>query len=98
MSLTLRDAPAGAPLGEGAQCGLRGLLLGGGYVGEDTHDVALLHDQQLLAVDLDLGAGPFAEQHAVADLEVDWNQLAGLVTAARTNRRDLALRRLFLGR
>ena len=33
------------------------------------------------------GARPFAEQHAVADLEVDRNQLAGLVTAARSRPR-----------
>src|ERR1700731_1800940 len=65
--------------------------------GEDAHDVALLHDQELLAVELDLGARPLAEQHAVADLEVDRDQLAGFVTAARTDRRDFALRGLFLG-
>src|ERR1700738_4149717 len=47
---------------------LRGLLLGGGKIGENAHDVALLHDQQFLAVELDLGARPFAEQDAVADL------------------------------
>src|SRR6266850_700344 len=76
---------------------LRGLLLGGGKIGENAHDVALLHDQQFLAVELDLGARPFAEQHAVADLEVDRDQLAGFVTAARTDRRDFALRGLFLG-
>src|SRR6202171_4044863 len=76
---------------------LSGLLLGGGNVGENAHDVALLHDQQLLAVELDLGARPLAEQHAVADLEVDRDQLAGVVTAARTDRRDFALRGLFLG-
>ena len=46
-------------------CGLLGLLL------EHAHDVALLHDQQLLAVDLDLGAAPLAEQHLVALLQVD---------------------------
>src|SRR5580698_8344880 len=43
---------------------------------QHAHDVALLHDQEFLAVELDLGAGPFAEQHAVADLEVDRDQLA----------------------
>src|SRR5246127_667707 len=32
----------------------------------DAHDVALLHDNKLLVVDLDLGARPLAEQHAVA--------------------------------
>src|SRR3954468_1917064 len=77
--------------------GLRGLLLGCGKVGEDAHDVAFLHDQQLIAVDLDLGAGPLAEQHAVANLEIDRNQLAGLVAAARADGGDLALRGLFLG-
>src|SRR6516164_4383476 len=78
-------------------CGLSGLFLGGG-VGENAHDVALLHDQQLLAVDLDLGARPFAEQHAVADLDVDRDQLAALVAAARANGDDFALGGLFLGR
>src|ERR1700692_2024132 len=76
---------------------LRGLLLGGGQIGENAHDVALLHDQQLLAVDLDLGARPFAEQHAVADLEIDRDQLAGFVTATGADRGDFALRGLFLG-
>src|SRR5580704_6368366 len=64
---------------------------------QHAHDVAFLHDQQFLAVELDLGTGPFAEQHAVADLEVDRDQLAGFIPAARTYRRDFALRGLFLG-
>src|SRR6266852_3275726 len=89
--------PAGAPQGEGVQCGLRGLLLGGRDVGENAHDVALLHDQEILAVDLDLGTGPLAEQHAVADLEVDRDQLAIFVTAARSDRGDFPLGGLFLG-
>src|SRR4030081_1365165 len=76
---------------------LRGLLLGGGQIGENTHDVALLHDQELLAVKDDLRAGPFAEQHAVADVEVDRDQLGVFVTAAGTDRGDFALRGLFLG-
>src|ERR1700761_6539168 len=75
---------------------LCGLLLAGGLV-EHAHNVAFLHDQQLLAVDLHFSAGPLAEQHAVADLEVDWDQLAGFVTAARADGGDLALRGLFLG-
>src|SRR6202162_270069 len=70
---------------------LSGLLLGGGQIGENAHDVALLHDQQLLAVELDLGARPFAEQHAVADLEVDRDQLAGFVAAAWADGGDFAL-------
>src|SRR6202158_4543724 len=65
--------------------------------GDYAHDVALLHDQEFLAVELDLGARPFAEQHAVADLEVDRDQLAGFIAAARTDGGDFALRGLFLG-
>src|SRR6202048_1110428 len=76
---------------------LRGLLLGGGQIGENAHDVALLHDQQFLAVDLDLGAGPFAEQHAVANLEIDRHQVRAFVTATRIDTYDLALRGFFLG-
>src|SRR2546423_11091488 len=76
---------------------LRGRPLGSGDVGEDAHDVAFLHDQEILTVELNLGAGPLAEQHAVADLEVDRDQLPGIVAAARTNGGDFALRGLFLG-
>src|SRR5947208_11529871 len=76
---------------------LSGLLLGGGNVGENAHDVAFLHDQKFLTIELDLGARPLAEQHAAADLEIDRDQLAGFVTAARTNGDDLALAGLFLG-
>src|ERR1700722_15687527 len=64
---------------------------------QHAHDVALLHDQEFLAVELDLGSRPFAEQNAVAELEVDRDQLAGFVPAAGADRRDLALRRLFPG-
>src|ERR1700688_5011743 len=64
---------------------------------QHAHDVALLHDQEFLAVELDLGARPLAEQHAVADPEVDRDQLAAFIAAARADRRDFALRGLFLG-
>src|SRR5215468_1193670 len=64
--------------------------------GDHAHDVGLLHDEEFLTVELDLGAGPLAEQHPVADLHVDRDQLAGLVAAARANGDDLALLRLFL--
>src|SRR5690349_21886892 len=64
--------------------------------GEHAHDVGLLHDQELLAVELDLGAGPLAEQHAVADLDVERDQLAVLVAPARADADDLALLRLLL--
>src|SRR5947208_5566284 len=76
---------------------LRGFLAGGGGLFENAHDVAFLHDQEIDAVDLDLGARPLAEQHALADLEVDRDQLAGLIAAARPHGDDLALARLLLG-
>src|ERR1700709_1794224 len=79
-----------AAMWDSPECGLSRLR-------QHAHDVALLHDQEFLAVELDLGARPFAEQHAVADLEIDRGQLAGFVPAARSDRRDFALRGLLLG-
>src|SRR5215469_9055254 len=76
--------------------GLRGLPLGNRLV-DDAHDVGLLHDQEFLAVDLDLGARPFAEQHAMTLFDIDGNELAGLVAATRANGDNLALRGFFLG-
>src|SRR6202167_5408659 len=64
--------------------------------GDHAHDVGLLHDQEFLAFELDLGARPFAEQHAVAGLEADRNDLAILVTAAGAYRDHFALLRLLL--
>src|SRR6204780_3212551 len=52
------------------------LFLRGACALDHTHDVGLLHDQKVLAVNLDLGAGPFAEQHPVARFEFEWHQLA----------------------
>src|SRR5580698_6464611 len=43
------------------QIGSGRLFLRGAGALDHTHDVGLLHDQKVLAVDLDLGAGPFAE-------------------------------------
>ena len=43
--------------------------------GDHTHDVGLLHDQELLTIDLDLGARPLAEQNAVASLHVEGDEL-----------------------
>src|SRR5262249_25692520 len=57
----------------------------------------LLHDQEFFAVELDLGARPLAEQHAVAGFQVDRNELAALVAAARADSNDLAFLRLLLG-
>src|SRR6266566_1485165 len=73
-----------------------GLLLGLG-LDQHPHDVALFHDEVLNAIDFDLGARPFAEQDAVADLDVDRDQLAGLDAAAGANGDDPPLLRLLLG-
>src|SRR5208283_3826192 len=62
-----------------------------------AEDVAFLHDEQVFAVDLDLGARPFAKQHAVAGLEVERNELARLVARPGTDSDDFAFLRLFLG-
>ena len=64
---------------------------------DDAHDVGLLHDEELLAVDLDLGARPLAEQDAVAGLDVERDELAGFVAGARADGDDLAFLRLLLG-
>src|SRR5208337_2562060 len=72
-------------------------LLVGGCTLDYAHDVGLFHDQKVLAIDLDLGAGPFAEQHPVARLDVKRNELAAFVTGSRPHRDHLAFLRLFLG-
>ena len=64
---------------------------------DDAHDVGLLHDEVFGAVDLDFGARPLAEQHDVAGLDVDRDELAALVAAARADGDDFALHGLFLG-
>src|ERR687898_2895495 len=72
-----------------------GLLQGGAL--DDAHDVALLHDQEILAINAHLGAGPLAEQHPVAGLHVEGLNLAGLVAGAQPGGDHLALLRLLLG-
>src|SRR5215210_133881 len=62
-----------------------GLLLRGGAF-EHAHDVGLLHDEELLVVELDLGARPLAEQDAVAGLNVERPQLALVVQRAGADR------------
>src|SRR4029079_14354258 len=64
---------------------------------DNAHDVGFLHDQVFDTVDFDFITRPLAEQDRLADLHVDGNKLAVLITAAWANRNDLALHRLFLG-
>src|SRR5258707_7409101 len=66
-------------------------------VGDDAHDVGFLHDDEVLTIDLDLGARPFAEQHAVARFDVGRLDLAVLAAQAGADRDDVALHRFFLG-
>ena len=61
----LRDGRCAASSGRSRQP--LGGLLAATASRPHAHDVALLHDQELDAVDLDLGARPLAEQHAVAE-------------------------------
>src|SRR6185503_19239792 len=75
-----------------------GGLLGGQALVEDAHDIGFLHDDELLAVDLDLRARPFAEQNAIADAHIERLDLALLVAGARSDGDNLALLRLFLRR
>src|SRR4030081_2427262 len=75
---------------------LRGFLAGVRLI-EHAHDVALLHDQVIDALELDLGAGPFSEQDAVARLQVDRYQVALVVAATGADGADLAFGGLLLG-
>src|SRR5208283_93623 len=74
-----------------------GLLLRSACALDHAHDVGLFHDQEVLPVDFDLCAGPFAEQHSVAGLDVKRDKLAAFVTSSRSDGDDLAVLRLFLG-
>src|SRR5712691_2285031 len=74
-----------------------GGLLAGDDLFDHAHDVALFHDQIFDSVDLDLIARPFSEQHPVALLQIDRNELAGLVAATWTNGDHLSLGRFLFG-
>src|SRR5215204_1327459 len=75
-----------------------GLLGGHGGTLEDSHDVALLDDEVLDSVELDLGAGPLAEQDAITCLDVGSDQRALLIPGAGADGDNFAFHRLFLGR
>ena len=53
------------------------------------HQVAFFHDHVLDAVKLNLGPRPLAEQHPVADLDVDRDELAALIATTRADGNDL---------
>ena len=64
---------------------------------EDGQDVTSGDDEVILALVVHLGAAVLGVQHLVADLDVDRDTLAGVVTTARADSQDFALLRLLLG-
>jgi hypothetical protein len=50
-----------------------------------------LHNQVLDALELDLGPRPLAEQHPVADFDVNRDELAALIATTRANGNDLLM-------
>src|ERR1700759_2616245 len=63
---------------------------------DDAEKVALLHDEEVLAVDLHFGPRPFAEQDTVTGLHIERDQLALLIPRSGTRGDNLALLRLLL--
>src|SRR6476620_2084355 len=72
-------------------------IFSGTWSGDHAHDVGLFHDQQFVAVELHLGAGPLAEQNLVAGLDVDRDELAVFIATAGADSDNFALHWLFLG-
>src|SRR5206468_2937862 len=64
---------------------------------DDAHDVFLAHHEQLVTLDLDGLPGVLAEQHSVARLDVERDQLARVILLALAHGDDLALVRLLGG-
>src|SRR3954453_1386882 len=62
----------------------------------DAHYIRFLHDDEVLAVDLDLCAGPLPEQDAIASLHVERHELAALIASPRPGGDDLPFLRLLL--
>src|SRR6185436_8807402 len=64
---------------------------------DDAHNVDFLHDDQLVAVELDLGTRPFAKQHPVAGLDVEGLDLAILASCSRSDGKNFPFHRFFRG-
>src|SRR3984957_1622467 len=77
---------------------LRRLGLGARRALDDAEDIGFLHDEPILTVDDDVGTGPFAEEHAIADFHIERLDLSSLIARARTDGQNLALDGLFLRR
>src|SRR4029077_379895 len=82
----------------GSESGRAGGFFGGGFgLLDDAQDVGFLHDQKVLAVNLDFGPRPFAEQDEVTSLDIERDQLTALVTRAWADGDHFAFLRFFLG-
>ncbi len=51
--------------------------------GDDAKDVAFFHNKQVIAADLDLGAGPLPEEDTVAGLDVEGDEFSGFIATGR---------------
>ena len=71
-----------------------GQFLADASVFDHAHHVGFLHDQKVLTVDFDFGAGPLSEQDAVAGFEFERLNFAALVSGAGSDGDDLAFLRL----
>src|SRR5829696_2982833 len=74
-----------------------GLTLERDHALDDAHHIGFLHDDEVLAVDLHLRAGPFPEQDAIAGLHVERHELAALIASTGPGGDDLPFLRLLLG-
>src|SRR6188508_1777113 len=80
----------------GQVAGLSGFLLRGDVL-EHAENVAFLHKEKLFPVDRNFGAGPLAEQHAIARFYIEGLDISLLVRSAGAYGDDFALLRLLLG-
>src|ERR1700677_2692689 len=85
MKFVLSEAPERRLCGKAALHGTKCLLL------EDAEDFFFAHDQQLFAVQLDLGARVLAEEDVIAGLDVERERLAFVVRLALAHGDDFAL-------
>src|SRR5690349_9166116 len=83
------------PVPYDVRLGLGGLFLRCALF-DDAHDVALLHNEEILAIKAHLSARPLAEQHPVTRLKIKRLHLAVLVASPRPDGDHLALLGLLL--
>src|SRR5262249_23001990 len=79
--------PSPSPLRALARCSLF----------DHAHDVALLRDDEVLAINLDFRSGPLSEQNPIADFDIERLYLAIIAPDARPSGDDFPFHRFFLG-